>query len=206
MMRNPLLATFTLGAMVQTAQAGDPCPIKVTMVNLGLPADAKPVLPAAVAAGDSFFDAMRDVGSKQACSEVQERKVVNDATPLHSVDADVPEKFASVAHLKTLLVDKKNAFQCAKAKTILKPFKNLNEEDGAILFMRGHRRVLFQHAFGNGLERHGLPKQPHFGGRVAALLHCFGDFTSTLTGVRQSELREGAQRHANLLGLGAAQG
>ena len=134
-------AALTLLVAPSPAQAGDPCPIRFAAVDLGPPAWAEPALRKKVEGGDPLFTRLVSLAAKLECSEVSPvpAKDGSIAVALHE---EVDAARLKVDHVKARLVDKKRRFRCDAAARDLKYLAATAEEDGMILYHRGHARIL----------------------------------------------------------------
>lgn len=124
-----------------TARAGDPCPIRFAAVDLGLPAWAEPALRKKVEGGDPLLTRLASLAGKLECSEVSlvPGKDGSIAVALHE---EMDEARMKVDHVKARLVDEKRRFRCDAAARDLKYLAATAEQDGMVLYFRGHARIL----------------------------------------------------------------
>ena len=123
------------------ARAGDPCPIRFAAVDLGLPAWAAPALRKRVEGGDPLLARLVAVAGKLDCSAVSLVPAVDGsiAVGLHE---EVDEARMKVDHVKARLVDGKRRFRCDAAARDLEYLAATAEQDGMVLYFRGHARIL----------------------------------------------------------------
>jgi hypothetical protein len=131
-----------LAALPSVAAAGDPCPIGFDVVDLGVPAWAKPDLRAKVKGGDPFFKALVRVAAKQDCSEVTPSQATGDDLPVPFYDIKLGDKRLELGSIRKHLFTKTRGFRCAQAARSLRHLKNPANTSGLVLVLRGHRRIL----------------------------------------------------------------
>lgn len=140
MLRSAYALAVMFVALPQMALAGDPCPIGVSVVNLGLPPWAEPALVERMKVSDPFLAALIAHGKTQDCVDLMVKAADADKLPLAVVDN--PNGDVAVAGVKAKLVDTSRAFRCQSAHKDVAYLKLTEGESGAILYYRGHRRVL----------------------------------------------------------------
>ena len=134
---------LALGLVTGTAPAtaGDPCPIGIAVVDLGVPDWARPELRERVKNGDPLLARMVRLASKLDCSDVAQVPVQDGkiAVALHE---QVDEAKMASDFVKGKLVDAKRQFRCAQASRDLKYLGATAEQSGMVLYYRGHSRIL----------------------------------------------------------------
>lgn len=128
-------------ALDSPAMAGDPCPIAIAVVDLGVPDWASPELRAKVKNGDALLDRMFQLARKLDCSDVSLHPPKDGVIPV-ALYEKVDESKRTVGHVKSVLVDKKRQFRCDQAARDLKYLKATEEHSGMVLYYRGHSRIL----------------------------------------------------------------
>jgi hypothetical protein len=123
------------------ARAGDPCPIGIAVVDLGLPSWAKPELRERVKNGDPLLARMVKLAGKLDCSEVRLVPGKDGEVGVELYDK-VDEAKTSIDYVKGKLVDAKRQFRCTQASRDLKYLAATAEQSGMILYYRGHTRIL----------------------------------------------------------------
>lgn len=143
--KRPLLAAVALALGLLTraspAAAGDPCPIGIAVVDLGVPDWAKPELRDKVKNGDPLLARMVRLAAKLDCSEVVQVPLQDGhiAVELHE---KVDDAKMAAAFVKGKLVDGKRQFRCSQAARDLKYLGATAEQSGMVLYYRGHTRIL----------------------------------------------------------------
>lgn len=142
MSRSALALAFavTFVALPRVALAGDPCPIGVSVVNLGLPPWAEPALVERMKGADPFLAALIAHAKAQDCVDLMVKPAEAAKLPLNVVDN--PSGDVTVEGVKAKLVDTARAFRCQSAHKDVAYLKLTEGESGAVLYYRGHRRVL----------------------------------------------------------------
>lgn len=138
-------ASLVMAVLVasSSAWAGDPCPIRIPVVDLGIPDWAKPSLAAKVKDGDAFLARLAKAGNNgKQCTTSKVIKADGDEFPMRLYDAKISEDKLAVSAIKSKLVDGKRRFQCKSAKRTLAYLKGLSEADGSVIAYRGHSRIL----------------------------------------------------------------
>ena len=128
------LSTLALGLNHSTAFAGDPCPIKFTVLNLGPLGGAKDPIPANK---DEIFQALVNYAKKSDCIELS-------IFQPEKYDIELGKTQLQTWKIQELL-KKKNVFRCKdahKAVEALSAFAG----DGTLIYQRGRRRVLLTSA------------------------------------------------------------
>jgi len=128
-------------ALASPAMAGDPCPIGIAIVDLGVPSWASPELRAKVKDGDVLLDRMFQLARKLECSDVSMHAPKDGAIPV-ALYEKVDESKMAVDHVKSKVVDQKRQFRCDQAARDLKYLKATEEPSGMVLYYRGHSRIL----------------------------------------------------------------
>jgi hypothetical protein len=142
--RCPLfVAALSLGLLVAASpvMAGDPCPIDFAVVDLGVPDWAKPELRERVKNGDPLLARMVRLAGRLDCTEVSLAPPRDGAIALELYEK-VDDARMALDHVKRKLVDKKRQFRCAEAARDLKYLAAISQHNGAILYYRGHTRIL----------------------------------------------------------------
>jgi predicted DNA-binding transcriptional regulator len=137
-------AALSLGLLVfmsSPAMAGDPCPIGLAVVDLGLPDWADPALRERVKDGDPLLARMVRLAGELECNEVSVAPP-KDGKITVQLHEKVDAAKMAVAHVKGKLVDKERRFRCSDAARELKYLKPTGEQSGMILYYRGHSRIL----------------------------------------------------------------
>jgi hypothetical protein len=142
MSRSALALAFAVAfvALPRVALAGDPCPIGVSVVNLGLPPWAEPALVERMKGADPFLAALLAHAKTQDCVDLMVKPAEAAKLPLNVVDN--PSGDVTVEGVKAKLVDTARAFRCQSAHKDVAYLKLTEGESGAVLYYRGHRRVL----------------------------------------------------------------
>jgi hypothetical protein len=136
-----VVAALASPALTSSAMAGDPCPIAIAVVDLGVPDWASPELRAKVKDGDPLLDRVVQLARKLECSDVSLHPPTDGAIPV-ALYEKVDASKMTVAHVKSLLVDKKRQFRCDQAARDLAYLKATEEPSGMLLHYRGHSRIL----------------------------------------------------------------
>jgi hypothetical protein len=144
--RSTIIATLalTLGTLLgasSPAVAGDPCPIGIAVVDLGVPDWAKPDLRERVKNGDPFLAKLVRLASRLDCSEVVLEASKDGAIPVE-LHEKVDDARMAVAFVKGKLVDEKRQFRCTQAARDVKYLSATAEHSGMILYYRGHSRIM----------------------------------------------------------------
>jgi len=134
--------SLSLGLLAPSpAMAGDPCPIDIGVVDLGVPEWAKPELRDRVAKGDPLLARMVRLASKLDCSNVSLQPAVDGKIGLQ-LHEEVDEARMAVEYVKGKLVDRQRQFRCSQAARDVKYLSATATHSGAVLFYRGHSRIL----------------------------------------------------------------
>ena len=134
-------AALALSLAPSPAMAGDPCPIGIAVIDLGVPDWASPELRAKVKDGDALLDRMFQLARKLECSDVSLHPPRDGAIPV-ALYEKVDESKMAVDHVKSKVVDQKRQFRCDQAARDLKYLKATEEPSGMVLYYRGHSRIL----------------------------------------------------------------
>jgi hypothetical protein len=137
-------AALSLGLLASTsspALAGDPCPIGVAVVDLGVPDWASPELKQRVKGGDPLLARMVKLASGLECTEVVAEPSQSGRLAVTLYEEVDPTEMA-VDRLKAKLVDDKRRFLCDKAQKQVGYLSKVNDYSGVLLFYRGHSRIL----------------------------------------------------------------
>jgi hypothetical protein len=138
------LLVAALGAVVFTsspAMAGDPCPIGVAVVDLGVPDWASPELEQRVKGGDPLLARMVKLASGLECTEVVAEPPRSGRVAVKLYEEVDPTDMA-VDRVKAKLVDKERRFLCDRAQKEVGYLSKLDAYSGMLLFYRGHSRIL----------------------------------------------------------------
>lgn len=132
---------LTLVIAPSAARAGDPCPIRFAAVDLGVPGWAEPALRKRVEGGDPLLARMVSLAGKLECGEVS-LAPAKDGSIAVALHEEVAAARMKLDHVKARLVDEKRRFRCDAAARDLKYLAATAEEDGMVLWYRGHGRIL----------------------------------------------------------------
>ena len=136
-MRIKLLTAILSLSLIEAipAQAGDPCPIQLTVINLGPLGGSKNQI---AAEKDEVFKALIKHGLRSECIEIKTMIPKNGYYKLGKMEL-------RAWSLQTLLTDKKRAFRCKDAHNSLAALAAFSG-DGTVIYQRGSRRVLLSTA------------------------------------------------------------
>jgi hypothetical protein len=137
-------AALSLGVLAtrsSPAMAGDPCPVRIAVVDLGVPDWASPELKQRARSGDALLARLIKLAGGLECTEVEAAPLQAGKIALKTYEPIDPADL-SVDRIKARLVDDKRRFRCDHTARELKQLTEAFGHDGLLLFYRGHSRIL----------------------------------------------------------------